>query len=118
MTFKRGKISPPVAERRRQDLETHGITRCDDYGWLRADNWQEVMRDPGVLAKDIRAYLEAENNYQEEQMADTVSLQEQLFDEMKGRIKEDDSSIPMKDGEWAYGITFVAGGEHAKFIIR
>ncbi len=116
MTFERGKISPPVAERRRHNLEIHGFTRWDDYGWLRADNWQEVMRNPEVLAKDIRTYLEAENTYQEEQMADTVQLQGQLFGEMKGRIKEDDSSIPMKDGEWAYGVTFVAGGEHAKFI--
>ena len=116
MIFKPGKLSPPIAERRTQDLEIHGIKRTDDYAWLRAENWQAVMRDPDTLAADIRSHLEAENAYQEEQMADTSDLQKSLFDEMKGRIKEDDSSVPMKDGEWAYGVNFVTGGEHAKFI--
>ncbi|HAC57794.1 MAG TPA: hypothetical protein DCF73_05505, partial [Rhodobiaceae bacterium] len=41
----------------------HGVTRVDDYAWLRDENWREVMRDPEVLDKDIRAYLEAENAY-------------------------------------------------------
>ncbi|MEL7525762.1 MAG: hypothetical protein AAFN16_08340, partial [Pseudomonadota bacterium] len=56
---------PPRAEARPQTHEIHGISRQDNYGWLRADNWQEVMRDPSVLDADIRAYLEAENAYQE-----------------------------------------------------
>ena len=116
MSFKLGKIDAPIAERRAQSHEIHGLKRVDDYGWMRADNWQEVMRDPGVLANDIRDYLEAENAYQEEQMADTKKLQDTLFTEMKGRIKEDDSSVPMQDGAWAYGLTFVQGGEHAKYI--
>ncbi|MCF6320974.1 MAG: S9 family peptidase, partial [Rhizobiaceae bacterium] len=116
MRFEPGKVSPPIAERRSITSTIHDISREDDYGWLRAENWQQVMRDPDVLAADMRNYLEAENEYQHEQMADTASLQSELFDEMKGRIKEDDSSIPMKDGEWAYGVTFVTGGEHAKFI--
>ncbi len=116
MSFKPGKLLPPVAERRPQAQKTHGISRNDDYSWLRADNWQAVMRDPTVLATDIRDYLEAENSYQEEQMADTKNLQDELFEEMKGRIKEDDSSVPMKDGDWAYGVKYVVGGEQAKFI--
>jgi len=116
MYFKPGKISAPVAEQKRVTSTIHDIARHDDYGWLRAENWQQVMRDPDVLGTDIRQYLEAENDYQSEQMADTRAIQGELFDEMKGRIKEDDSSIPMKDGEWAYGVTFVTGGEHAKFI--
>ena len=116
ISFRPGKISPPIAERRSQQLEIHDINRIDDYSWMRAENWQEVMRNPDVLAPDIRQYLEAENSYQEEQMADTKPLQDELFCEMKGRIKEDDSSIPMKDGEWAYGVSYVKGGEHAKFV--
>ena len=54
-------------------------------------NWQAVMRDPGALAPDIRAHLEAENAYTLGLMADTEELQQQLFAEMKGRIKEDDA---------------------------
>jgi oligopeptidase B len=116
MIFTQGKISPPIAARRTLELEIHGIKRTDDYAWLRAENWQNVMREPDTLADDIRIHLEAENAYQEEQMADTSPLQKRLFDEMRGRIKEDDSSVPMKDGDWSYGVNFVTGGEHAKFI--
>jgi len=93
----------------------HGIERVDDYAWLRADNWQAVMRDPTVLASDIRAHLEAENAYSAEAMADTDALQETLFAEMKGRIKEDDSSVPTPDGGFAYYTRFVTGGQHPLF---
>ncbi|MCY1708561.1 S9 family peptidase [Pannonibacter sp. SL95] len=105
-------VLPPRAEARPVTLTTHGITRQDDYAWLRADNWQEVMRDPSVLADDIRAYLEAENAYLEAQMAPTKALQDTLFAEMKGRIKEDDSSVPMQDGPYEYGLRYVTGGQH------
>jgi oligopeptidase B len=105
-------VLPPRAEARPVTLTTHGITRQDDYAWLRADNWQEVMRDPSVLADDIRAYLEAENAYLEAQMAPTKALQDTLFAEMKGRIKEDDSSVPMPDGPYEYGLRYVTGGQH------
>ena len=54
---------PPRAEQRPTSFERHGVTVTDDYAWLRADNWQQVMRDPSVLAEDIRAYLLAENAY-------------------------------------------------------
>ena len=84
----------PIAEKRPVADTHHGITRTDDYAWLRADNWQEVMQQPGALAPDIRDYLETENAYTADLMADTEALQETLFAEMKGRIKEDDISVP------------------------
>ncbi|MBO6510938.1 MAG: S9 family peptidase [Roseibium sp.] len=107
---------PPRAEARPVTHETHGISRQDDYGWLRADNWQEVMRDPSVLDADIRSYLEAENAYQKAQMAPTEGLQEQLFSEMRGRIKEDDSSVPSPDGPHAYGLKYETGGQQPIFF--
>jgi len=57
------KSLPPVAPRRPHSFTTHGITVSDDYAWLKDDNWQEVLRDPAILDKDIRGYLEAENDY-------------------------------------------------------
>ncbi|MEO1114367.1 MAG: S9 family peptidase [Pseudomonadota bacterium] len=107
---------PPRAEARPQTHEIHGISRQDNYGWLRADNWQEVMRDPSVLDADIRAYLEAENAYQETVMQPTAGLQETLFKEMRGRIKEDDSSVPSPDGPYAYGMKFETGGQQPIFF--
>ena len=93
----------------------HGIERVDDYAWLRADNWQAVMRDPAVLAADIRQHLEAENAYTKTVMADTEALQGTLFAEMKGRIKEDDSTVPAPDGTFAYYTRYVTGGQHPLF---
>jgi oligopeptidase B len=90
----------------------HGATLTDEFAWLRAANWQEVMRDPDKLAPDIRAYLEAENAYAERALADTLPLQEALFAEMKGRIKEDDSSVPAPDGLYGYYVRFREGGQH------
>ena len=107
---------PPMAEKRPVTDTRHGITRRDDYGWLRADNWREVMHDPSVLAPDIRAYLEAENDYAEAAMADVEGLRLKLFAEMRGRIKEDDSSVPAVDGDYAYATRFEEGGEHPLIV--
>ena len=74
------------------------------------------MRNPSALADDIRGYLEAENAYFAAAMADTEALQETLFKEMRGRIKEDDSSVPLPDGPWAYAMRFVEGGQHPLYV--
>jgi oligopeptidase B len=107
---------PPVAERRPVSATHHGITRTDDYAWLRADNWQQVMRDPSVLPADIRAYLEAENAYADAAMADVTALKDKLFAEMRARIKGDDFSVPSPDGAYAYGIRFTHGAEHPMIV--
>ncbi len=109
---------PPVADVRPVEDTRHGITRIDNYAWLRADNWQEVMRDPSVLDTDIRSVLEAENAYTAAAMSETEKLQEALFQEMKGRIKEDDSSVPSPDGAFSYFTRFVTGGQHPLFCRR
>ncbi len=93
----------------------HGFTREDNYAWLRADNWMEVTRDPSVLPVDIKSYLDKENAYCKEVMADTSDLQKTLYEEMKGRIKQDDSSVPSPDGIYAYYVSYVEGGQHPRF---
>src|SRR3989304_5388725 len=93
----------------------HGIQRVDDYAWLRAPNWQAVMSDPALLDPKIRVPLEAENAYTKSVMGDTEALQERLFAEMKGRIKEDDAGVPAPDGAFAYYSRFVTGGPHPPF---
>src|SRR5215216_6269171 len=107
--------APPQPERKPTTSTWHGTTLVDDFAWLRAANWQEVMRDPGKLDPAIRAYLEAENAYADSVLADTTALQQKLFAEMKGRIKEDDSSVPAPDGSFSYYTRFVTGGQHPLF---
>jgi oligopeptidase B len=106
--------SPPIAERRPTLSVHHGVELTDEYAWLRADNWQEVMRDPAALDPAIRAYLEAENAYTQTALEDTKALQAELFAEMKGRIKEDDSSVPAPDGAFAYFTSYVTGGQYPR----
>src|SRR5712691_245683 len=104
--------APPRAERRPKTSTWHGVALVDDFAWLRAANWQEVMRDPGKLDPEIRAYLAAENAYADRALADTTALQAALFAEMKGRIKEDDSTVPAADGRYAYYFRYREGGQH------
>jgi oligopeptidase B len=106
----------PRAEKRPVTLTAHGISRIDDYAWMRAAEWQDMFHDPSILEPEIRAHLEAENAYMKAAMADTEALQKQLFAEMKGRIKEDDSSVPVPDGPFAYGSFFVTGGEQPHYF--
>ncbi|WP_047463164.1 S9 family peptidase [Rhizobium rhizogenes] len=108
--------APPAAPKKPVTDTRHGITRSDDYAWLRADNWQAMFKDTSILNPEIRAHLEAENTYMNAAMADTKELQKLLFAEMKGRIKEDDSSVPVKDGPYSYGTLFVTGGEQPHYF--
>ena len=107
---------PPLPEQRPSADTRHGRERQDSYAWLRAANWQDVFKDTGLLDPSIRAHLEAENNYQKAVMSGTEALREALVKEMRGRIKEDDSSVPAPDGPFAYGIAFETGAEHPRFI--
>ncbi|MGB3500301.1 MAG: S9 family peptidase [Mesorhizobium sp.] len=106
----------PTADRRPVEDIRHGISRTDEYAWMRADNWQDVFRDPSVLDPAIRQHLEAENAYQSKMMGGTSKLRKELFAEMKGRIKQDDSSVPVKDGPFAYGSSFKKGGQQARYF--
>jgi oligopeptidase B len=112
---KKVTVPPPVAPRQPNSLTIHGTTVVDDYAWLKDENWQEVLRDPSILNADIRKYLEAENDYTESVLGHTAPLQKLLVAEMRGRIKEDDSSVPSPDGEFAYLRKFREGGQHEMF---
>jgi oligopeptidase B len=110
------KTTPaPVAPRQARTFTAHGITVTDDYAWLKDENWQEVLRDPTVLDQNIRRHLEAENAYTESLLGHTAPLQRKLVAEMRGRIKEDDSSVPSPDGPFAYFRKYREGGQHELF---
>ena len=106
------KPQPPVAPKHPHRTEQLGRVRSDDYAWMKDDNWQQVLRDPKVLKPEMRDHLVAENAYTKEMLAGTEPLQAQMFAEMKGRIKEDDSSVPMPDGPWDYYVRYDLGAQH------
>ncbi|MCF6352777.1 MAG: S9 family peptidase [Cyclobacteriaceae bacterium] len=94
-------LAPPTVAKHEKIFNEHGHTRIDNYYWL---NQRE---DTAVLN-----YLNAENNYLDKVMEHTKPLQEKLYDEIVGRIKKDDSSVPyFKNGYWYYA-KFVKGGEY------
>lgn len=103
---------PPAARRDPKTIQQLGRTRTDDYAWMKDDNWRDVLRDPKVLRADIREQLEEENAYTKALLAGTEELQAQLFAEMKGRIKEDDSTVPAPDGPFDYYVRYEIGAEH------
>ena len=105
---------PPIARRSPVTVTHHGVTLVDDYAWLRAANWQDVMRDPSLLDPEIRAYLDAENAHMRAALAATDALQETLFKEMKARLKEDDRQVPTPHGPYEYFPRFVKGGQYAQ----
>lgn len=105
-------LAAPIAAKRPTSRTMHGVEIADDYAWLRAENWQEVMRAPAALDAEIRAHLDAENAYTEATTAPLAALRERLIAEMKGRIKQDDSSVPAVDGPFAYGVRWVTGAQH------
>jgi oligopeptidase B len=98
--------APPRAEQRPYAYERHGIRVEDPYAWLRDKGY------PKVDDKDVLDYLKAENGYFEAAMKPHAALTETLFQEMKGRIKEDDSSVPLRDGDWLYWSAFKPGTQY------
>jgi len=101
--------TPPVAATRPHSVTHHGITIEDPWAWLRDPGY------PDVTDKDVLAYLEAENAYFDAVMAPHKALSETLFQEMRGRIKEDESSVPQKDGDWLYWTDHEVGAEYARW---
>jgi oligopeptidase B len=100
---------PPVAATRPHSFTFHGSTIEDPWAWLKDPSYPEVKD------KDVLAYLEAENAYFEAVMAPLKPLSEKLFREMRGRIKEDESTVPQKDGDWLYWTDYETGGEYPRW---
>ena len=102
-------VQPPVAAKRPHSYSRHGITIEDPYAWLKDQSY------PKVDDADVLAHRKAENAWFEARMAPYKPLVDTLFAEMKGRIKEDESTVPQKDGGWIYRTAFTPGQEYRKW---
>jgi len=98
--------APPLTTSR------HGVVLTDEFAWLKDPNWQRVMREPRLLDPTIRQHLENENIYARDVLAPTLGLQEALITEMRGRIKEEDATVPAPDGAFSYFTRYRDGGQH------
>ncbi|ARQ02110.1 S9 family peptidase [Pseudorhodoplanes sinuspersici] len=102
----------PIAKRVPHSFTRHGVTIADPYAWLRDPSY------PNVTEADVLDYLKAENAYFEAEMKPHQDLIDTIFAEMKGRIKDDESSVPQKDGDYVYWSAFDAGGQYPKWYRR
>ncbi|MDA7704179.1 S9 family peptidase [Candidatus Pelagibacter sp.] len=89
--------------KKKSEIKTcHNVSWEDDYSWIHQDDILEVLKDSKKLNPEVRKYLEEENSYTDFHLSDTKNIQKRLFDEIKGRIKLDDESLPFKDFDYEY----------------
>ncbi|MDA9189256.1 S9 family peptidase [Candidatus Pelagibacter sp.] len=100
--------------KKKSEIKTcHNISWEDDYSWIHQDDILEVLKDSKKLNPEVRKYLEEENSYTDFHLSDTKNIQKKLFDEIKGRIKLDDESLPFKDSDYEYWSKTTAKGNYS-----
>ncbi|AWM86450.1 S9 family peptidase [Microvirga sp. 17 mud 1-3] len=102
----------PSVPTKEHSFTLYGTRIEDPYAWLKDENWKEVLKNPEALSPEIRTVLERENAYAAQVLRGTEAFQEKLVAEMRGRIKEDDSSVPAPDGPFSYFTRYREGGQH------
>jgi len=96
----------------------HNIDWEDEYAWVHQENILEVLKDGSKLLPEVKKYLEEENAFTKKTMAETEPLQKKLFEEIKGRIKLDDESLPFKDKQYEYWTKVTKEGNYSKKLRR
>ena len=105
-------IDAPIAQKKPTKLEKHGDVRVDNYYWLRLSDEQKNAKNPDEHTQEVLNYLNAENAYYDTITAHTKQFKQDLFQEMKARIKEDDSSVPFKNNGYFYITRYETGGQY------
>ncbi len=106
------QMTPPIAEKRPHVSIWHGAMLSDDYFWLKDQGY------PKVSDADVLAYVKAENAYFEASMAPIAPLTETILAELKGRVQQDDASVPARDGEFEYWWRFEPGAQYRTWVRR
>ena len=106
------KPQPPVAEKIPFVVESNGNERVDNYFWMRLSDDQKNAETPDSQTVKVLAYLNAENDYADAVMKHTETFQQNLFEELKGRIKEDDETVPYLDNGYWYNTKYFPGKEY------
>ena len=103
----------PQLKKKSEIKKCHGVTWEDDYSWIHQKNILDVLKDAKKLNPEVRKYLEEENLFTEFNLNDTKKIQKTLFNEIKGRIKLDDESLPYKDYEYKYWTKTTTEGNYS-----
>ena len=103
----------PQLKKKLEIKTCHNIDWEDNYSWIHQDNILEVLRDKSKLDPEVKKYLEDENTYTEHHLKDTKDIQKKLFEEIKGRIKLDDESLPYKDHTYEYWTKTTSKGNYS-----
>ena len=103
----------PQLEKKPEIKSCHNIKWKDNYSWIHQSNILDVLKDGSKLLPEVRKYLEEENAYTQYHLKDTKKLQKELFNEIKGRIKLDDESLPYKDKEYEYWTKTTTEGNYS-----
>jgi len=103
----------PYLKKKPEIKSCHNIEWEDNYSWIHQKNILEVLKDKSKLDPEVKKYLEEENTYTEHHLKDTKKIQKILFDEIKGRIKLDDESLPYKDHTYEYWTKTTTEGNYS-----
>ena len=103
----------PQLEKKPELKSCHNTTWEDNYSWIHQENILEVLKDSSKLLPKVRKYLEEENTYTDHYLKNTKDIQKKLFDEIKGRIKLDDESLPYKDKLYKYWTKTTVEGDYS-----
>ena len=103
----------PQLKKKTEIKSCHNISWEDDYSWVHQSNILDVLKDSSKLDPEVRKYLEDENEFTNYHLEDTKNIQKILFNEIKGRIKLDDESIPFKDKNYEYWTKTTSTGNYS-----
>lgn len=93
-------------------VKIHNEELIDNYSWIKQKNWKEVILDPNKLNTPVKKYLDEENLFKEEQLKDIKDIEKKLFEELKSKIKNEDNSVPKKDGDYYYAYKYNKNSEY------
>ena len=103
----------PQLRKKSEIKSCHNVTWEDNYSWIHQKNILDVLKDSSKLLPEVKKYLTEENDYTDYKLEDTKKIKKKLFDEIKGRIKLDDESIPFKDKKYEYWTKTTAEGNYS-----
>jgi oligopeptidase B len=93
-------------------VKIHNEELIDNYSWIKQKDWKEVILNPNKLNAQVKKYLDEENLFKENQLKDIKDIEKKLFEELKSKIKNEDNSVPKKDGDYFYGYKYNKNSEY------